>query len=152
MLDGAVNIDPDYSSLNYSPSIDSVAEFQVQTAMVSAEYGRAAVNVVTRSGTDQFHGGAWEFLRNRAFDARPFNLNSDLPQFQRALAQQDLSLAMAIGDPTKGTLRQDANASATIPTPPAPLPVPMDGSKPPSSEPAAPSAEPAVPSQPAVPQ
>jgi hypothetical protein len=73
------------------------------------------------------------------------NFLGDLPQFQRALAQQDLSLAMAIGDPTKGTLRQDANASATVPTPPAPLPVPMDGSTPPSDEPA-------VPTQPAVPQ
>lgn len=82
-LDGAINIDPDFSSLNYSPSIDSVAEFQVQTAMVGAEFGRAAVNVVTRSGTNDLHGGAWEFLRNRAFDARPFNLNSSLPQYQR---------------------------------------------------------------------
>ncbi|HEY1384892.1 MAG TPA: DUF2066 domain-containing protein [Dongiaceae bacterium] len=69
----------------------------------------------------------------------------DLPQFQRALAQQDLSLAMALDDPTKGTLRQDANASATQPPPPAPLPVPLEGS-------ATPSSEPAVPTQPAVPQ
>lgn len=82
-LDGAVNIDPDYSALNYSPAVDSVAEFQVQTAMVPAEYSRAIVNVVTRGGTGQFHGAAWEFLRNRAMDARPFNLNSSLPQFQR---------------------------------------------------------------------
>jgi hypothetical protein len=72
----------------------------------------------------------------------------DLPQFQRALAQQDLSLAMAIGDPTKGTLRQDANASATLPTQPMPMPM----NQPPLNQPAAPSAEPAVPSQPAVPQ
>jgi hypothetical protein len=83
LLDGAVNIDPDYSSLNYSPAIDSIAEFQVQTAMVGAEYGRASVNVVTKSGTNEFHGSAWEFLRNRAVDARPFNLASALPQFQR---------------------------------------------------------------------
>ncbi|MBL8220618.1 MAG: TonB-dependent receptor [Bryobacterales bacterium] len=83
MLDGAVNIDPDYSSLNYSPAVDSVNEFQVQTAMVPAEFGRAAVNVVTKSGTGEFHGAAWEFLRNRAFDARPFNLNGPLPQYQR---------------------------------------------------------------------
>jgi hypothetical protein len=46
LLDGATNIDPDYSALNYSPAIDSIAEFQVQTAMVPAEYGRASVNVV----------------------------------------------------------------------------------------------------------
>lgn len=83
MLDGAINIDPDYSSLNYSPAVDSVAEFQVQTAMVPAEYGRAAVNVVTKGGTNNFHGTAWEFLRNRAMDARPFNLPGALPQYQR---------------------------------------------------------------------
>lgn len=73
------------------------------------------------------------------------NFLGDLPQFQRALAQQDLSLAMAIGDPTRGTLRQDANASATLPTP-------MPMTEPPLNQPAMPGAEPAVPSQPAVPQ
>jgi hypothetical protein len=74
----------------------------------------------------------------------------DLPQFQRSLAQQDLSLAMAVGDPTKGTLRQDANASATTLPEPAPLPMPMN--QPSLNQPAAPSAEPAVPDAPAVPQ
>jgi len=84
----------------------------------------------------------------------------DLPQFQRALAQQDLSLAMAIGDPTKGTLRQDANASATVLPEPAPLPMPMNQppqnqpplNQPPLNQPAVPGSEPAVPDQPAVPQ
>jgi hypothetical protein len=69
----------------------------------------------------------------------------DLAQFQRSLAQQDLSLATAIGDPGKGTLRQDANASASQPPAPAPLPTQMN-------QPPAPGSEPAVPSQPAVPQ
>jgi Uncharacterized protein conserved in bacteria (DUF2066) len=67
----------------------------------------------------------------------------DLPQFQRSLAQQELSLASAIGDPSKGTLRQDANAS--VGQPPAPLPSQMNQSTVPSSAPA-------VPDQPAVPQ
>ncbi len=83
LLDGAINIDPDYNSLNYSPAIDTIAEFQVQTAMVPAEYGRASINVVTRSGSNDYHGSAWEFLRNRDLDARPFNLASSLPKFQR---------------------------------------------------------------------
>ena len=87
LLDGAANTDPDYNSLNYSPVIDAIAEFQVQTAQFSAEYGRASggqVNVVTKSGGNAFHGSAWEFLRNRAMDARPFNLNAPkLPQYQR---------------------------------------------------------------------
>lgn len=82
LYDGAVNIDPDYSSLNYSPSIDSIAEFQVQTAMVPAEYSRASVNIVSKSGTNDLHGAAWDFLRNKDLDARPFNVPS-LYQFQR---------------------------------------------------------------------
>jgi hypothetical protein len=69
----------------------------------------------------------------------------DLPQFQRSLAQQDLSLATAIGDPTKGTLRQDPNASMSLPPAPAPLPSQTNQS-------IAPGPEPAVPAQPAVPQ
>lgn len=73
----------------------------------------------------------------------------ELPQFQRSLAQQELSLASAIGDPSKGTLRQDANASIDQPPPPAQLPSQMNQA--PGSS-AAPSAAPAVPDQPAVPQ
>jgi Uncharacterized protein conserved in bacteria (DUF2066) len=69
----------------------------------------------------------------------------DVPQFQRSLAQQDLSLATALGDSTKGTLRQDANASVSQPPPPAPLPTQMNQST-------VPGAQPAVPDQPAVPQ
>ena len=69
----------------------------------------------------------------------------DVPQFQRSLAQQDLSLATALGDPSKGTLRQDPNASVSQPPPPAPLPSQMN-------QPAVPGSDPAVPTQPAVPQ
>jgi hypothetical protein len=85
LLDGAVNTDPDYNSLNYSPSIDAIAEFQVQTAQFSADYGRAGaqVNVVTKSGGQTFRGSAFEFDRNKAFDSKPFNLAGDLPKFNR---------------------------------------------------------------------
>jgi len=87
LLDGGVNLDPDYNSLNYSPSVDAIAEFQVQSAMFPAEYGRASggqVNVVTKSGGNIFHGSAYEFLRNDKFDARPFNLpTATLPEFRR---------------------------------------------------------------------
>jgi hypothetical protein len=83
LLDGAANVDPDYSSINYSPQIDSISEFQVQTASVSAEYGRASVNVTSKSGSNELHGSAFEFLRNKAVDSRPFNLAGNLPQYQR---------------------------------------------------------------------
>jgi hypothetical protein len=87
MLDGGINLDPDYNSLNYSPSIDAIAEFQVQTGIFPAEFGRASggqVNVVTKSGGDSFHGSAYEFLRNNTLDARPFNLPvPQLPEYRR---------------------------------------------------------------------
>ena len=83
LLDGAANVDPDYSSINYSPQIDAIAEFQVQTASVSAEFGRASVNVTSKSGSNDFHGSVFEFLRNKAVDARPFNLAGKLPKYQR---------------------------------------------------------------------
>lgn len=87
LLDGGINLDPDYNSLSYSPSIDSIAEFQVQTGIFPAEYGRASggqVNVITKSGGNAFHGSAYEFLRNDTFDARPFNLPTPaLPKYRR---------------------------------------------------------------------
>jgi hypothetical protein len=58
-----------------NPPPDALREFNVQTAMSSGQYGRAAganVNVVTQSGGNQFHGAAWEFLRNTDLDARNF--------------------------------------------------------------------------------
>src|SRR5215470_772859 len=76
LLDGATNTDPTFNTLNLSPSPDAVREFKVQTGNYSAEMGGAGggqVNIVTRSGSNQFHGTVYEFLRNNALDARTFN-------------------------------------------------------------------------------
>ena len=57
------------------PSIDAIQEFKIHTSNYSAEFGRSAgaiINVVTRSGTNGFHGSAYEFHRNAAFDAKNF--------------------------------------------------------------------------------
>ncbi|HEV3482339.1 MAG TPA: carboxypeptidase regulatory-like domain-containing protein [Candidatus Acidoferrales bacterium] len=57
------------------PNPDSIQEFKIQTSQYDAEYGRnpgASVNVVTKSGTNQFHGAAWEFFRNSFLDGNDF--------------------------------------------------------------------------------
>ena len=76
LLDGATNTDPTFSTQNLSASPDAVQEFQVQTGSYSAEMGGAGggqINIVTRSGSNHFHGTAYEFLRNGAMDAHSFN-------------------------------------------------------------------------------
>lgn len=68
------------------PVLDSVQEFNVQTSSFSAEFGQSAgaiVNVTTKSGTNQLHGSAFEFLRNSFLDASPYfqPANTANPQF-----------------------------------------------------------------------
>src|ERR1700757_5306654 len=75
LLDGATNTDPTFNTQNLSPSPDSVMEFQVVTSSYTADMGGAGggqINIVTRSGTSQYHGTIYEFLRNGALDASPF--------------------------------------------------------------------------------
>jgi hypothetical protein len=63
------------NQITFQPSINTVQEFKVDNSTFSAEYGRnsgAIVNIATRSGSNQFHGEAFEFLRNDALDARNF--------------------------------------------------------------------------------
>ncbi|HTZ72973.1 MAG TPA: carboxypeptidase regulatory-like domain-containing protein [Candidatus Aquilonibacter sp.] len=76
VMDGGINNDP-RNNLNAAlPFPDAIQEFNVQTSSLSSRYGQnstAAVNIVTKNGTNQFHGDAFEYVRNYLFNARAAN-------------------------------------------------------------------------------
>lgn len=84
-LDGAEYQDAYFNAPLPFPNPDAIQEFTIQTSSYSAEFGRnrgASINAVTKSGTNEFHGGAYEFVRNDIFDARPF-FSTSAPVFKR---------------------------------------------------------------------
>ena len=74
-LDGINNTDVDFNTFVVQPSIDAIQEMKVQTGVYPAEFGYNAsqVNVVSKSGSNQYHGSAFEFIRNNYADARGYN-------------------------------------------------------------------------------
>ena len=75
-LDGGDNMDNgSNTTLNVYPSLEAIAEFKVLTSNYGAQYGRngsGTIEVETKSGTNQFHGNAYEFVRNDIFNAQTF--------------------------------------------------------------------------------
>ena len=72
ILDGSNDLNTLSGTYNYSPIVDAILEFKSQGHNDLAEYGGAAgatVSVVTKSGTNQYHGALWEYLRNQVMDA-----------------------------------------------------------------------------------
>jgi hypothetical protein len=89
LVNGVTLTNLTFSAIEFQPSISTVQEFKIDNSTVSAEYGQsmgAVVNVATRSGSKQFHGELFEFLRNNALDARNFfDLASrEPPPFKRS--------------------------------------------------------------------
>jgi len=75
LLDGALNNDLLNNGVVYNPNPDTIAEFRIMESNYSAEYGRnggGVISVVTKSGTNEWHGSAFEFLRNDSFNANTF--------------------------------------------------------------------------------
>jgi hypothetical protein len=80
-LDGVDAKDPRVHTANFVPSIEAIEEFKIQTNAYSSEYGfggGAQVTITMKSGTNNFHGTFFEFLRNDAFDAENYFLNFEL--------------------------------------------------------------------------
>jgi hypothetical protein len=81
-LDGVNIMDTNYNTVVVSPSVDAVQEFNIIANGYSAKYGilpGAQVDIVTKSGTNQFHGSAFEFFRNSALDAKNYFDFADRP-------------------------------------------------------------------------
>jgi len=77
-LDGVVATEARVNTIPFSPSVEAVQEFRVLSGSYSAEYGfnaGAQIIIVTKSGTNEWHGSAFEFLRNDIFDAENFFQN-----------------------------------------------------------------------------
>ncbi len=87
LLDGVDNNDQAINQYVVAISVEAVQEFKVQASTYSAEFGRsggAQVNMATKSGTNEFHGAAYEFLRNAKMDAKNFfDKAGPIPPYKR---------------------------------------------------------------------
>lgn len=92
-VDGADNVDRGSNlTLLIYPSVDAIAEFRTLRNTYSAEFGRSAagqINVVTKSGTRNFHGGAYEFFRNDVLDANNYLNNQTATKARPPLRYND---------------------------------------------------------------
>src|SRR5215831_12695647 len=85
-LDGGNNMTGLRNTGNILPNPDAIQEFRVVTNSYNAEYGRSSsgvINVVTKSGTNQFHGSVFEYLRNTVFNANDWGSTLARPPFHR---------------------------------------------------------------------
>ena len=103
-IDGTNDVDQGSGSdsLQVLPSLDSIAEFRISTSNYSAEYaksGSGIIEVVTKSGTNKFHGTAFEFVRNDAMDANNWFLNRAIGGGAPKLPLKKNDFGFTIGGP-----------------------------------------------------
>ncbi len=125
IIDGVDSRNMTFGGFAVSPPPDAVQEFKVQTNIYDAAFGKTAgstINLVTKSGTNEFHGGVYEFLRNDYLDSAPV-FQKTLPEYRRN------QFGGSIGGPIKKnktfffvnfeTLRQiqGGNSTTLVPTP-----------------------------------
>ena len=82
LIDGANNFNGVDGGFVIKPPLDAITEFKILTLNSNAEFGNAlgsTTNIITRSGTNDFHGALWEFIRNDAFDANNYFASAQEP-------------------------------------------------------------------------
>ena len=114
-----------FTGISIFPSVDAIQEFKVMGATYPAEFGRSlgsVLNVVYKSGTNQLHGSAYEFLRNSVFDANNFFDNQrgqELGSFKRSQFGGHVSGPISATGPSSWVPTKDCGRAAS---PPAPSP------------------------------
>ena len=88
LIDGATVTDEHFNNMVIAPSIESIAEFNIQKTSYAPEFGGksgAVINVVSKSGTNTFHGSLFEFVRNDIFDAKNYfdSQTAPIPPFRQ---------------------------------------------------------------------
>nr|AUN36737.1 Oar protein [uncultured bacterium] len=124
LIDGAANFNGVDGGFVLKPPVDAVTEFRILTHNANAEFGNtlgSTTNIITRSGTNQIHGAAWEFLRNDVFDATNYFASTTEPLKQN-------QFGVSLGGPIKKDKtflfgffegfrnRQGKTNSATVPS------------------------------------
>ena len=82
LIDGANNFNGVDGGFVLKPPVDAITEFRILTHNASAEFGQSlgsTTNIITRSGTNRFHGALWEFFRNDVFDATNYFADTTEP-------------------------------------------------------------------------
>jgi hypothetical protein len=127
-INGTYDVDMGTNQPSFRPSIEDIQEFKLLTGVYSAEYGRMAggqLVIVTKSGSNTFHGSAYEFFRNQVTDAKPFftQPGGTNPAFKQN------TFGVTLGGPIVKNktfffaayegqrIRQQITALATVPTP-----------------------------------
>jgi hypothetical protein len=119
-IDGVPNREPQNAYISLTPAIEGVQEVQVYTGKYNAEFGfsgSAVVNITTKSGSNELHGAAFEFIRNEAFDSVNYFANSKLPfrrnQFGGAIGGPVLKNKLFFFADYQGTLQKTSSQKLT---------------------------------------
>ena len=117
LLDGGVNTTPyDFNAIAAVPQVDAIQEFKVISIAYAPEYGRtsgAVVAFATKSGTDQFHGSGYDYLRNSDTDANSFNADGTTPVTPKPHFQRN-QFGFALGGPFELRLHPHAVTHETF--------------------------------------
>jgi outer membrane receptor protein involved in Fe transport len=124
LIDGANNFNGVDAGFVLKPPIDAITEFRILTHNSSAEFGNSlgsTTNIITKSGTNRFHGAVWEFLRNDAFDATNFFATTTEPLKQNQFGatfggpiRKDKTFFFAFYEGFRN--RQGETAGSTVPS------------------------------------